>query len=123
MVGAGDPPDDARAVGSVLAGHAVCPSANEANRGCRSPGGLVPQSLPDLRGRVGAGTQGSVGAGDFLQVASGSGHGKSPAGVGRMPYRDALLRSVMAKVELRGCLVKVRLKVFGVVAYTENLSV
>jgi hypothetical protein len=56
---------------------------------------------PDLRGGVGAGRQGAVGAGDFLQVAPGSGHGKSPAGVGGMPYRDALLRSIMAKVELR----------------------
>lgn len=53
MVGAGDPADDACAVGSVLAGHAVCPSANDANSGCRrSPGGLVPQRLPPRPSRA-----------------------------------------------------------------------
>ena len=38
--------------------------------------------------------------GDFLRVAPGSRHGKSPAGVGGTPCRDALQRNVMAKVEL-----------------------
>jgi hypothetical protein len=38
-----------------------------------------------------------------LQVASGNGHGKSPAGVRRTPNRNSLLCGIMAKVELGGC--------------------
>ncbi len=101
MVGVGDSADDARVVGSVLAGDALRASANGASYGWRSPDSLVPKSPPDLRARVGAGAQGAMGAGDFLRVGLGSRHGKSPAGVGGAPYGDALLRSVMAKVELR----------------------
>ncbi len=66
----------------------------------KQPGATSPP--PDLRGCVGAGAQGVVGAGgDFLRVAPGGGDGKSPAGVREASNRDALLRSLMAKVELR----------------------
>ena len=38
---------------------------------------------------------------DFLQLGAGSGDGKSTAGIRGAPDRDALLCSVMAKVELQ----------------------
>ena len=77
-----------------------------ADRQMRRAVGVVRQAAwyhkrdPDLRRRFGAGAQRVVGSrSDFLRVAFGDRHGKSPTGICGTPNRGGLLRGVMAKVE------------------------
>src|SRR4051794_36275735 len=94
VVGVGDPADHPDAIRSVLARHALRPPANGAERKGRQASIVVPEAAPDLLRRVSAGEAGVVGTEDFLRVARGEGHGKSPACVRGATNRDALLCGV-----------------------------
>src|SRR5215217_4841905 len=68
-----------------------------------SPSGLVREEPSDLLRRFGVGAKGAVGPGgtDFLRVVCTDGHGKSPTSLHGTADRGGLLRSLMAKVQLR----------------------
>jgi hypothetical protein len=96
VVGTGDKPNYTGAVGFVLAGHIVAPSPDDTGSGRLSAsGGLVPQGSSDLLRGACVGAQIVVGTGaDFLRVALGDRHDKSPPGLCGTTNRRGLLRSV-----------------------------
>src|SRR5918995_488954 len=89
-------------LGLFIAHHFVCAWPYGAGSWRLSASGLVPQELSDLRRCACAGAQGAVGWGDFSRVILADRHRKSPAGVHGTLDRYALLRGLMAKVDLEG---------------------
>jgi hypothetical protein len=92
----GDQKNYTGSVGPVLVGHYFCTSPDEAGSGRLSASSsLVPQGSSDLRRCAGAGAQRVVGPGaDFLRVALGDRHDKSPTGLCGTTNQRSLLRSV-----------------------------
>jgi hypothetical protein len=94
VVGYGDPKNYTGTVGTVLGDHFACASPDETGNRSFSAGGLVPQAGSHLCRRFGVGTQRVVGTCDFLRVAFGDRHGKSPTGIYGTTNRSGLLHRV-----------------------------
>jgi hypothetical protein len=101
--------------GSSRWSHTLCTPTDGARCTNCAQGGVVREAVSDLlptlwrwcvRSFVGAGS-------DFLRVIWRDRHGESPAGVCGAANRRGLLCGVMAKVQLRACLVSSRVRLEG----------